>query len=180
MNATLRATFQSSSESDEDFAKRMLRVAFQTAAAESLDPSTQNGAVLVGSHGMVIGVGANSFARGLTVTPERLADRDQKMACTQHAERKAILMAARTGEATQDSVLYCTWFACADCALAILDAGITKCVGHQEMFDRTPDRWRASVDTGLNHLREGGVEVQLVSAHFGDITVRMNGEEWLP
>jgi dCMP deaminase len=48
----------------------------------------------------------------------------------EHAERDAIYKAAFVGMQTEGATLYVPWFACADCARAIIAAGITRVVGN--------------------------------------------------
>lgn len=75
---------------DEQSAK-YLRAAYAE-ALKSVDPSTQNGAVLVHPTAGIIGRGHNRFATGVVTTPERLADRAQKYPRTAHAEENAFGM----------------------------------------------------------------------------------------
>lgn len=127
----------------------------------SPDPSTQNGAVLV-SEGLVIGKGYNRFARGVIQTPERLADRNQKYPRTAHAEENAIWSAVRTGFGTMisNSTLYVAWYACEKCAVAILESGVKRVVGHRQHPGvlNLHSKWANCVEIGLSMLREGGVE----------------------
>jgi len=139
-----------------------LRLAFQTAAEHSDDPATQNGAVLVPQAGHVMAA-ANHFPTG--VAP-RLA-RPEKYRYIEHAERAAIYAAARAGQATLGASLYCCWFACPDCARAIVEAGIREVVGHVKPRSRTPDRWLAEVHAGEQILREGGVSMRWLAAPLG-------------
>jgi dCMP deaminase len=151
---------------DEDF----LRLAFKTAAVWSDDRSTQNGAVLVPLNGRRIAV-ANHFPAG--VEP-RLA-RPAKYQFIEHAERAAIYAAARAGTATAWATLYCCWFACPDCARAIVEAGIREVVGHATPWAQTPVRWASEVATGEQILREGGVAVRRLAAPLG-VKILFDGE----
>jgi deoxycytidylate deaminase len=154
------------------------------AAKESPDPSTQNGAVIPLHHqdDVTINVIAhcNTFPDGVAVTPERLADRNTKLAYIEHAERNAILLAAKHGFALNGAIMYVPWFACDECGRAIIQAGIKKVVGHKQMFDKTPERWKASIAHAHAMLTEAGVEMELIDAKIDGPTLRFNGETWQP
>lgn len=151
---------------------KWLRLAYESATL-SPDPSTQTGAVLVGAGNSFVIPSYNYFPSGVTPYTERA----KKMARIEHAERNAIFAAAREGLKTERATLYAPWFACADCSRAIIQAGITTVIGHKEIWEKTPERWRESTDVGLEMLREAGVKIKYISSHFG-ITVKFNGEFW--
>jgi deoxycytidylate deaminase len=128
--------------------------------------------------------GANRFPKGVKVTPELLADRDKKLFRMQHAERSAICKAALNGYCTLNATLYAPWFACNECALDIIDAGIKLVVGHQTIMKMTPERWRASIEEADEMLDEAGVgRIYLEGDLFGGdptYSVLFNGELWIP
>ena len=152
-----------------------LRIACQEAAASSHDRQTQNGAVLVPNAAAYVAVGVNRFPKGIGVTPDRL-ERPAKYEYIEHAERAAIYAAARVGTPTAGAKLYCPWFACADCARAIIMAGITEVVGHVRPRAATPERWTATVVQAEAMLREAGVGMRWIAEDIG-VTIRFNGEE---
>ena len=161
--------------SDQDF----LRIAYM-AAFQSPDPSNQNGAVLV-HEGYPVCADCNRFPDGLEVTPDMLTDREKKLFYIEHAERNAIFKAARCRLPFEEMTLYCQWFACADCARAIIQSGIKKVVGHKQRMDKTPDRWKASVEAGLKMMRDCGVQLEFYDGCIGDCTpIIVNGELWQP
>jgi len=139
-----------------------LRLAFQAAAEWSGDNSTQNGAILVPQSGPILSA-ANDFPIG--VHPR--LDRPAKYQRIEHAERAVIYAAARAGVSTLGARLYCCWFACSDCARAIVWAGISEVVGHVLPRQETPDRWIAEVVVGEQILREGGVAMRWASSPLG-------------
>lgn len=123
----------------------------------SKDPSTQVGAVIVQPRTRsIVSTGFNGLPRGIGDTPERLHDRDFKLASTVHAEVNAILHAARTGVVLEGCTLYCTWPPCCHCASAIIQAGIRQVV---VPAGPVPERWRTSFDHGETMMREAGIEV---------------------
>lgn len=131
-----------------------LRQACQHAAEASSDPHTQNGAVLVALNGQVV-VAANTLP-DIVFKEERLV-RPQKYSYIEHAERNVIYTAAKRGICTARATLYCPWFACTDCARAIIQAGIQRVVGHLTPYMKTPERWRESVQRADEMLDEAGV-----------------------
>lgn len=150
-----------------------LRLAFQTAASQSDDPHTQNGAVLVPKFGLVA-ASANHLPPGISATSWRLV-RPAKYRYMEHAERGAIYAAARVGTKTEGAALYCAWFACPDCARAIIEAGIRQVVGHVTPRRLTPGRWEAEVVAGERMLMEAGVAVRWLADPLG-VAIQFNGE----
>lgn len=160
----------------------LLWLAYRYASTHSDDQSTHNGAVLVTADGETI-MGANHFPRGVKNIPQR-HERPRKYAYMEHAERDTILKAACKGIKTEGATLYVPWYACADCARAIIEAGIIRVVGHKQMFDKTPDRWKASIADGDIMLDEAGVMRDVLDvaqvAQPGDFQVLFDGEYWTP
>ena len=92
---------------------------------KSKDINTQIGAVIVGRDHEIVSTGYNSFPRGIKdLEPER-QERPEKYYWMEHAERNAIYNAARIGVSTNHCTIYLTCgMPCADCARAIINAGI--------------------------------------------------------
>lgn len=158
-----------------------LWLAYRYASTHSDDPSTHNGAVLVPLQGDII-YGTNHFPRGVLKTPDRL-ERPKKYAYMEHAERDTILKAADNGVQTRGATLYVPWYACADCARAIIEAGIIRVVGHKQMFDKTPERWRVSIADGDIMLDEAGVMrdvLDVADVSHGEFKVLFDGAYWSP
>lgn len=129
-------------------------------ATESPDRSTQIGAVIVGVHGTVkySTLSYNGFVRGWEPTEEDY-ERPRKYLVTEHAERRAIYQAAKGGIKLAGCSLYSTWAACADCARAIVESGITRLVRHMPPEDEATERWLESVFLGDQILHAGGVDI---------------------
>jgi len=148
-------------------------------AKESVDLSTQNGAVLVPAtrEGQII-TACNTLPTNIKNTPERL-ERPLKYNFVEHAERGVIFAAAREGVCTKDSTMYVPWFACSDCARAIILAGVKRVVGHKAMMDKTPERWKESIEHAFVMLKEAGIDTHL---YEGEVLppVKFNGEFWRP
>lgn len=167
--------------SERDF----LRRAYIYARDHSIDPSTQCGAVLVPNNGTnLVTFGTNRFPKGVKCTPELLADREKKYFRIQHAERDAILKAAMQGFPTDGAILYAPWYACSDCAKAIIGAGIKRVVGHVSIMEKTPDRWRTSIEEADEMLDEAGVIRDYLEGDLFDgdpvYSVLFDGKLWVP
>ncbi len=158
--------------------RSLLRGAYK-AALKSPDPSTQNGAiVLVG--GDIVVAECNRFPDGVILRPERL-ERPLKYQVIEHAERNAIFAAAKAGHRLDGATMVCPWFACCDCARAIIQSGISHVIGHQTCMDKTPDHWKDSIKVAFEMLTEAGVETEMVTGPLGGCEpIRFNGETWEP
>jgi dCMP deaminase len=152
-----------------------IRRAYKAAELFSTDPNTQNGAILVSKSGNVLGAEANHFPNNVAEKDERW-ERPLKYKYVEHAERGIILYAAKMGIATLGKTMYCPWYACTDCARAIIQAGIGQVVGHQTTIDNTPDRWMGEIELALSMLTEAGVNYRFVKGELGDVEIRFNGE----
>jgi dCMP deaminase len=153
-------------------------MAYRIAENLSTDPSTQNGAILVNPHtGFIVSHGANHFPRCVKETPERW-ERPLKYSYVEHAERNCIYLAAQMGVPTNGIIMYCPWFACADCARAIIQAGIAEVVGHDYNQDGSvgsSSRWTDSVEIGDQMLTEAGVKFRRLPGKIGGVKIRFNG-----
>ena len=156
----------------------LLRNAYRIADIYSDDPHTKTGAVLVNKEGDVIASAANTLPIGV-VSRGRLA-RPKKYSFIEHAERNVIFAAARQGDCTLGATLYCPWFSCADCARAIIQAGIVRVIGHKQMFDHAGDHWNESIAYGNEMLREAAIETVYYDGSIGGVTNLFQGEHWNP
>lgn len=153
-----------------------MRMAYRYAAKNSQDPSTQNGAIIVLSNGIPVSLGANRLPPGVESRPERL-ERPAKYSWLEHAEKDAVISAR---EPLDGATLYCPWSACAECARAIILSGIKELVGHQECCDKTPERWRESIQVANQMLDEAGVKRRMISGKIGGCRVLFDGQWWEP
>ena len=148
-------------------------------ATNSPDPSTQNGAVIViGNDGLTV-TDCNRFPDRVKVNQERL-ERPLKYEFIEHAERNAILKCAKLGYSTHGATMYVPWFACSDCARAIIQAGIAHVVGHQRMADDTPDRWKDSIANAMTMLKEAGIRMTMIEGELNGPKILFNGKWWTP
>ncbi|ORE90237.1 deoxycytidylate deaminase [Stappia sp. 22II-S9-Z10] len=107
------------------------------AARKSKDRSRRVGAVIVDERNVVVSTGWNGFPRGIDDTVEARHERPTKYRWTEHAERNAIYNAAATGARTLDCTIYSTLYPCADCARAIIQAGIVELVTTEPDWSET-------------------------------------------
>lgn len=159
---------------------RMLQRAYLN-AAQSPDTSTQNGSVLVTREGENID-DYNHFPQNISITKSRL-ERPTKYAYIEHAERNVIYTAAKFGLVTNGARLYCTWYACTDCARAIIQAGIFEVIGHAEMFRNTPDRWKETIIKAFEMFKEAGVRCFAYDGKIfedSSVSVLFNEKKWTP
>lgn len=164
---------------DDQMTREILRDAYEIGATYSRDPSTQNGAILVGHNGDILSTGYNRFPDGVHVTPDRL-ERPKKYAFVMHAEVDSILSAARERKQLVGSVLYQPWFACDRCATVIIAAGVTKCIGHRQAREKIHPNWMEAILYGDEMLDEAGVIREYYDGEIGDVETRFNYETWKP
>jgi dCMP deaminase len=119
--------------------------------------STQVGAVIIRPDRSVASVGFNGLPRAVSDDPARLADRDQKLLYTVHAELNAILAAREPLHGC--SIVVYPFQPCAQCAAAIIQAGITEVI-----CPEVPDasRWADSFHAARTMFHEAGCVVRWV------------------
>jgi dCMP deaminase len=114
------------------------------------------GAVLVLADGATTLVACNDFPAGVCDLDERHAY-PERLLWIEHAERNAIFAAARAGLATAGATLIATFHPCADCARAIVQAGIANL--HTLPPDFADPLWGPAFRFSQAILEEGGVRV---------------------
>jgi dCMP deaminase len=126
-------------------------------ATRSKDMSTKVGAILV-KENAVISMGYNGFPRGVNDDVDARHMRPMKYFYFEHAERNAIYNAARHGISTLNSTMYTQGVPCADCARAVIQAGIQRVVAYHQALFNLP-KWGESCAIGWEMLKEAGVGV---------------------
>ena len=104
----------------------------------------------------VVAASANTLCRGVAALPERL-ERPTKYTYVEHAERNVIYQCARSGRVTDGCVMSVTAFPCAECARAIVQAGVACLVAPAPCLPSLVTRWGFA--DAVEILREGGVHV---------------------
>ncbi len=126
-------------------------------ATWSKDPSTQVGAVTVGSKKEVLSQGFNGFPRGIHDTDERYNHRETKYKFVVHAEMNAIYNATYSGTSLDGATLYVYGLPiCSECAKGIIQVGIKKVVIEK---CKELDNWNESVMLSQEMFNEAGVEL---------------------
>ena len=133
----------------------LLELAIATARKSPSRPR-KVGAVLVLADGVTTLAACNDFPAGVGDLDERHAYPD-RLLWIEHAERNAIFAAARSGMRTDGATLIATFHPCADCARAIVQAGIANL--HTLAPDFADPLWGASFRFSQAILEEGGVRV---------------------
>ena len=121
----------------------------------SKDPRTKVGAVIVDEKKRVVSVGYNGFPRGVVDTPDRYEDRPTKHLLVAHAERNALDNAPLM---VDGCTLYVPLLPCNQCAISIIQKGITRVVSYVPDRDGTGFNW----DTTFDMFSEAGVELYLI------------------
>jgi dCMP deaminase len=126
------------------------------AARQSPSRPRKVGAVLVLADGTTTLVACNDFPAGVSDLEARHAY-PERLLWIEHAERNAIFAAARRGLATAGATLVATFHPCADCARAIVQAGVTTL--HTMAPDFADPIWGPAFRFSCAILEEGGVRV---------------------
>lgn len=157
--------------------------------AKKSKDTTQVGCVVVGPNKEIRAVGYNGFPRKVkdkwqdfitTNLPEHLSEIEKKTAqesCneryqrpkkylyTAHAEENAITNAARIGTSLEGCTMFLDYLPCAGCTRMIIQSGIKRIVINGRDFKNKKksweERWKESVDAGLEMLKEAGVTVAI-------------------
>lgn len=137
-------------------------------ATRSKDPSTKIGAVIVGPNKEVRSTGYNDFPRGVNDEGKGRRKRPVKYLFTEHAERNSIYNAARMGTSTDGCVIYVSKRPpCADCARAIIQAGIVEVVTESFEHRSRPEMdWEMNTSAAMQMLKEAGVKVRKVRVAY--------------
>ncbi|MBU0959009.1 MAG: hypothetical protein KKB31_03620 [Nanoarchaeota archaeon] len=174
-----------------------LREAYKL-AMKSPDPSTQNGALIVNTNkwfdlspANLVSTAFNRFPRGVTESHYRLTTRNQKYPRIVHAERGVVFNAAYNGKSTAGKIMYVPWYACAECAQAIIEGGLSEVVGYAgperwwteqvtEAGGDGKEDWAKSISIAMSMLDEAGVKRRIVDGPIGGVEVLFRGRLMLP
>ncbi len=122
----------------------------------SKDPSTQCGAIFVGTSGQILSQGYNGFPRGIDDDPLDYEDRKTKYEKIVHAEMNGIYNASRTGVSLEDSTCYVYGLPCChECSKALIQVGVKEVV----MREAGDPRWNESCAIAKNLFDEAGVKI---------------------
>jgi dCMP deaminase len=132
--------------------------------AESPDPRTKIGCVIVRPGNGLLAEACNTFPRGIIESIRSRTEAPSKYTWIEHAERNAIYLAARRGLSTEGCIIFVELSPCVDCARAIIQAGLAEVVIN---LDRATgymgERYSGEHPIALEMLAEAGVAVRFVS-----------------
>lgn len=148
-----------------------MRELLDQAKAASDDQDTATSVVLILACGHVI-TASNTLPAGVARSHERTS-RPSKYHWIEHSERNALYAAARVGKATEGSTMYMDWFPCADCARAIVQAGVRVLY----CGPLPSDDGRYGFSAAASILAEGGV---LIKGFIPSTQVQHRYENSLP
>ena len=133
-------------------------------ALKSKDRSVRVGCVIIGPNKEVRSTGYNGLPRWANDSIDERFERPLKVFWSEHAERNAIYNAALCGVSTKDCTMYLSQGPnpCADCARAIVQAGIECLVGLDKDFP-TSANWKESIEQAAIILHECGVRVKRIA-----------------
>jgi dCMP deaminase len=127
---------------------------------KSKDNNTKIGVVLVGKNNEIVSTGYNSFPRGINDDVVERQEKPEKYFWFEHAERNCIYNAARIGVSTLGTTMYMTCgISCADCARAIISAGVEKIVLRGGKGAMSP-KWQESAERSNQMFKEAGIIVE--------------------
>jgi dCMP deaminase len=127
---------------------------------KSKDNNTKIGVVLVGKNNEIVSTGYNSFPRGINDDVAERQEKPEKYFWFEHAERNCIYNAARIGVSTLGTTMYMTCgISCADCARAIISAGVEKIVLRSGKGAMSA-KWQESAERSNQMFKEAGIIVE--------------------
>jgi dCMP deaminase len=165
---------------DSEFARDMLREAYDYAYVHSTDESTKTGAVIV-MNKEIVSRGTNEFAENVEITEKRNTSISKRV-YQDHSERNAIYTAAKLGIALDDAHMYSTWIPCPACVNAIINSSINKLVIHYDMAIKTKDDWADDFKESIKMMMEAKdrVEISVYKGKIGDCKGVFKGKIWEP
>ena len=138
-----------------DWHKRYLGLAREV-STWSKDPSSQIGAVAIGSKGQVLAQGYNGFPRGIADLNSRYENKEIKYRYVVHAEQNVIYNATYNGVSLDGATLY-VWGlpVCSECAKGVVQVGIKRVVMPKKTY---PKQWVKSFELSKELFEEAGID----------------------
>lgn len=126
-------------------------------SAQSKDPSTQCGAVIMRPDNTYAGFGFNGLAPG--VDDSHINDRDFKIACVLHAEENAILK-SRDYDMYQYKLFVWGLACCSHCTAMAITRGVDQILSVQTKFR---EEWRYSQEVARRIAEEANIEYNVLN-----------------
>jgi len=139
-------------------------------AKKSKDTRTKIGSVVVNDDHRIISVGYNGFPVGVNDNIKVRYERPIKYHYFAHSEANSIFSAARIGISLNKSFLYTQGIPCTECTKAIIQAGITKVIVHEQWIENerkirnyndSSSKWKNHNEISIEMFRES--EITLLS-----------------
>ena len=124
------------------------------------DDNRKVGCVIVRDGDTLVSYGSNTFPENVKKLKGR-KDKPNKYNWIGHAERNAICEAAKKGIPTDGCEMYCNYYPCSDCAISIIQAGISKL--YTEKPDFNHHKWGEYWERSKKMFEESGVDVEFVN-----------------
>ena len=137
-----------------------LFVKMTNVVSESSDDDNRKvGCVIVKDGDTIVSYGTNTIPNKVKKLEDRL-QKPEKYKWIGHAERKSISEAAKKGISTEGCEMYCNYYPCSDCAISIIESGISK------LYTTRPDfnhhKWGNSWKISKKMFEESGVYVEFI------------------
>ena len=140
----------------ESWYSRYLDVA-KIVSTWSKDPSTQVGAVAVGTKGQILAQGYNGYPRGMD--DSNYEQRELKYSRIVHAEMNCIYNASWNGVSLNEAYMFVYGMpVCHECAKGIIQVGIKKVIVPYRTD--VPDKWAISTELTKAFLTEAGIDYE--------------------
>lgn len=141
----------------------------------SHDPNRRVGVVIVNTKNVVLSTGTNAPPTRMGLKREDshrmfALDPQSKYFLLEHAERNAIHSAYHKGKSLSGATIYSTLFPCADCARAIVAAGIERLVVPAKEIDPIRDeKW-------LDHYRHARKIFELAGVEIDSLAIEADSQ----
>jgi dCMP deaminase len=146
-------------EKDGDWVNYFREIA-EVVKTKSKDSATQIGAVIVGKDNEIVSTGYNSFPRGIDDNKIERQERPEKYYWMEHAERNAIINAARIGVSTKGTTMYLTCgVPCCDCTRAIINAGVSQIYIYPSGSGAKGKIWDEHLIRSIEMFKEAGITI---------------------
>lgn len=154
---------------DQAEAAKYFMLAKNVACGLSRDPSTKVGCILMApGTDRILVVSCNGLPDGVVDSGERW-ERPAKYLWVEHAERKCLYEAARSGVSVEGATCVVTSFPCACCTRGLIQAGIGRLVTRRPGYD--DPRWGDEFGISETMLRESGIHVTCLADVDADVAV---------
>ena len=107
----------------------------------------------------VCATGFNGLPSGVEDHPDRLM-RPAKYDLMCHAEANAIVQCARHGVSPIGATIYCTFFPCIQCAIMIVQAGLSRVVSRE--LGPGDEHWAESIAKSQAVFTEAGISWEMM------------------